>query len=285
MSQGRFLQWHIKKHNITSKEYYDKFIRRDNEGYCHKCGGETQFITFSVGYNTYCSTVCVALDPKTREKSSETKISKYGDPNFNNRDLAKETVVTKYGVTNVSKNNEIKEKKRITYLCKLSVDNPMKNESVKHKGKQSKLDKYGDENFNNRSKAKNTMVLKYGVDNYSKSYYYRKYKEKLNEWVPQDQLSEFKIYYRKVWNLTKKNKPQLIELWGGLCYYSGIGLSYEYHYNHPNYPTIDHKISVYNGFINNIPYEFIGSLDNLCICSREMNNKKNILNENNFKIK
>ena len=36
------------------------------------------------------------------------------------------------------------------------------------KSKQTKLEKYGNENFNNRDEAKKTMLKKYGVDNVSK---------------------------------------------------------------------------------------------------------------------
>ena len=48
------------------------------------------------------------------------------------------------------------------------------------------------------------------------------------------------------------------------------------------YPSIDHKISVYYGYIN---CDEIGGIYNLCICSRYINNKKGILNENEFKEK
>ena len=42
-----------------------------------------------------------------------------------------------------------------------------------------------------------------------------------------------------------------------------------------SYPTIDHKISVFNGFINNISPEEISQLENLCITKRTNNSKKN----------
>jgi len=28
----------LKIHNVNSKEYYDKFIKKENEGYCLECG-------------------------------------------------------------------------------------------------------------------------------------------------------------------------------------------------------------------------------------------------------
>lgn len=35
---------HLKfKHNMTMKEYYDKFLKKSNEGICPVCGKETIF--------------------------------------------------------------------------------------------------------------------------------------------------------------------------------------------------------------------------------------------------
>jgi hypothetical protein len=42
-----------------------------------------------------------------------------------------------------------------------------------------------------------------------------------------------------------------------------------------DYPTIDHKISVYYDFINKISAEDIGNIDNLCITKRIYNCIKN----------
>jgi hypothetical protein len=50
----------------------------------------------------------------------------------------------------------------------------------------------------------------------------------------------------------------------------------------PLYPTIDHKTSIYFGFINKIDPILIGSIDNLCITKRSFNSKKRDLCENEF---
>lgn len=54
--------------------------------------------------------------------------------------------------------------------------------------------------------------------------------------------------------------------------------------NDIGFPTIDHKISIWNGFKNNIPPCFIGGIDNLCITSRRNNSCKNRKNEKEFNI-
>jgi hypothetical protein len=42
------------------------------------------------------------------------------------------------------------------------------------------------------------------------------------------------------------------------------------------YPTIDHKNSVFYGFMNNIPPEDISDISNLCITKRFINSSKNL---------
>lgn len=59
---------------------------------------------------------------KVKEKSKETKIEKYDDENYNNRDLAKQTWLQIYGVDNPSKSLEIKKKKSETCLNNFGVD-------------------------------------------------------------------------------------------------------------------------------------------------------------------
>ena len=54
--------------------------------------------------------------------------------------------------------------------------------------------------------------------------------------------------------------------------------------NDRRYPTIDHKISVKNGFINNIDPSIIGNVENLCITKRCINSSKNSKNEKDFHI-
>ena len=40
---------------IDVKEYYDKFLKRDDEGFCLHCGDETKFYGLSKGYPIkYC---------------------------------------------------------------------------------------------------------------------------------------------------------------------------------------------------------------------------------------
>jgi hypothetical protein len=82
-----------------------------------------------------------------------------------------------------------------------------------------------------------------------------------------------------------KNKKQVFLNWNNRCYYTNKILNKNVDYNDLIFPVIDHKISVYFGFINDVDFKIIGGLDNLCICSREINGKRGIMCENEFKLK
>ena len=70
----------------------------------------------------------------------------------------------------------------------------------------------------------------------------------------------------------------------GLDYYDGVDISNNFDLNHndPSYPTIDHKTSIYFGFINKIDPNIIGCIENLCITKRSYNSKKSDLCEEDF---
>ena len=54
---------HLVEHNLTAKEYYDKYLRKPNEGHCLICGKDTKFKTISIGYiGKYCSPTCMYSD-------------------------------------------------------------------------------------------------------------------------------------------------------------------------------------------------------------------------------
>lgn len=74
------------------------------------------------------------------------------------------TLNEKYGVDNISKLNEIKEKKKQTCLLKHGVYYPQQSDKIREKSNITKFERYGDKNWNNKEKAKNTCLEKYGVE-------------------------------------------------------------------------------------------------------------------------
>jgi hypothetical protein len=88
---------------------------------------------------------------------------------------------------------------------------------------------------------------------------------------------------------TRKWKKTLYENWDGLDYYTRKKLVTHKEWiekfpdispsNNIDQPSIDHKLSIVYGYKNGIDPVVIGSIDNLCVCSRETNVKKNYKTE------
>lgn len=48
----------IRSHDIIPKDYYDKFLKKEGDGTCLNCGGETRFGSLKDGYLKSCSEKC-----------------------------------------------------------------------------------------------------------------------------------------------------------------------------------------------------------------------------------
>lgn len=128
------------------------------------------------------------------ENIKKSKLEKYGDANYNNRDKAKETCLEKYGVDNpfkdvdkikqslinkygvdspmkveeikqkvlLNKNYvEINKKSRYTYFQRTGYDNPAKNPEVIKKAIETRL---GKDYYTNLDNTRKTCQERYGVD-------------------------------------------------------------------------------------------------------------------------
>lgn len=70
------LSAHIRYCHISVKNYYDKHIKRKDEGIC-ACGKRTPFISLTRGYAVYCSYGCVySKDSKRNRKVSISNTGK-----------------------------------------------------------------------------------------------------------------------------------------------------------------------------------------------------------------
>lgn len=82
---------------------------------------------------------------------------------------------------------------------------------------------------------------------------------------------DYSIYLAKVKYLTRKNKFIMFATWDGFCYYTK---EYIKDCNGKKKPSIDHKISTKDCYLNNIPPVLAASITNLVICSIAVNAKK-----------
>lgn len=124
------LSVHIRnRHTITSKEYYDKFLKDVGEGICKVCGKETSFIGFRRGYCKCCSKKCTDSDSERTIKTKNTLRKKYGNENYVNVEAIRHA-------WNQKSQEEM--------------------EDIEKKRKQTKELKYGNEKYNNVEKIQRT---------------------------------------------------------------------------------------------------------------------------------
>ena len=150
---------HIKMtHHLSTKEYYDLFMKQPGEGICPVDGKETPFLKLSKGYQKHCCAKCAQLNLITREKIKETNLERYGEETPLKLDCVREK-------TNESIwTDKIREKRKQTNLKRYDVEYPSQSKEIKEKIKQTKLERYGVENYNNCEKAKETNLERYGVE-------------------------------------------------------------------------------------------------------------------------
>ena len=247
---------------------------------CDKCNIEKNYIY--QGYNKYTKnqTIPYYCNKCNVDRIKESFENKYGEGITNSmhineyrikqkqnlkKSITKEvlnkrilTNMEKYGSNVPSKNSEVKEKMKNSINSKSDIDK----ENIKLKRNLTNFNKYGffyvNQNLSILKKSKNTRILN-------------------GSQIPDEDLSLFKIYRKKVTSFTNKNKKYLFKNWDGLDFYDNEYIKFNLTLDKydKSYPTIDHKISVFNGFINNISPEEISQLENLCITKRTNNSKKN----------
>lgn len=161
------------------------------------------------------------------------------------------------------------------------------------KRKNTCIKKYGVSNIANseltKEKMKSKILKKFGVDYYFQSNEFKSkvrvnlIKKGFN--VSSTNREDWTGYQRICLTESYKNYKKLKKEWDGYDYYDKtyIKSNYNLNPNDSNYPTIDHKISIIHGYLNNIKPEVISSIENLCITKRHINSAKRHLTENEFK--
>ena len=169
----RSLTNHIARtEKITTKNYYDKYLLKNNENLCY-CGNNNTFINMKRGYRKHCSKKCSANDLNVREKYEKsnlklfgckypiqnkkiqnkikkTNIIRYNKKFYSQTDeynkKIKNTCIYKYGVDHYSKTEKSKEKHKCSYLKNLGYENPSQSPEVKLKKEQTYFNKTGYKN-------------------------------------------------------------------------------------------------------------------------------------------
>ena len=121
--------------------------------------------------NTMFARVCRYFEIKKpkdlcTEQVKKSKLERYGDANYNNRDKSKQTCLEKYGVDNVLQQEDIKKQSIETKIKKYgSINHIEKMNETRIKNAGSLEESYKRQ----QEKRVQTCLEKYGVDNVSKS--------------------------------------------------------------------------------------------------------------------
>ena len=168
-----------------------------------------------------------------------------------------------YGVNNPSQSNIIKDRKEKTNLKNWGVKNVFESEEIKDKIKITNINLYGceyaNQNIDILLKSKETRL-------------------KNGNQIQDDQLTQFDKYRKMVLKESRKYIKKLYQNWDGYDFYDNEYIKNNhitYKSNDKNYPNVDHKISIFEGFSKNIDFQVIGNIKNLCITKRTINSTKN----------
>jgi len=202
----RSLSTHIQKLHSKVQEYYDLYLKKDDEGFCEVCKKATNFDCMERGYFKYHGK-CVQKSEFHKNLVKEAKIKKYGTPAYNNPLKSKRTNLERYGVDNAMKRREIREKSKQTFLEKYGVKNASQVEEFKKKRENTNLERYGvkhamsnpdimerclntwEKNYEEghpgreskiKEKKKETCIQKYGVENPSQVEEFKERRENTN---------------------------------------------------------------------------------------------------------
>jgi hypothetical protein len=198
------LSSHINKYH-NSKEYFDKWLKDNNEGICIICNNETIYSSrLNRGYNKFCSKGCfnkgmnINFKNKTLEekeliklKRCKSNLEKFEVINPFSSNIIKrkinKTNLKNFGFLYPSQSKIIKEKIKNSCLLNFGYENPQQNPEIFKKtlNTQLKYKRYRDshliyqgtyeldflEKYYGRIKIKNGPYIKYIYKNINKVYH------------------------------------------------------------------------------------------------------------------
>lgn len=91
--QVKYISRHLRLHHpdITEKDYYDKFLKKNNEGFCKTCGKIMPFRSIQNGYRQYCNQSCEMKDKDLQIELRKKYKEKTGyEHNFQNPKVIKQ---------------------------------------------------------------------------------------------------------------------------------------------------------------------------------------------------
>lgn len=99
------------------------------------------------------------------ERSRQTKLERYNDPKFTNRNKSKETCLKRYDSETFLGSEEGQQAIKTYNQNRYGVDYAFQSDDWQYRSLETRKEKYPN-NYNNREKAKQTCIEKYGVECY-----------------------------------------------------------------------------------------------------------------------
>lgn len=153
------------KKNITSEEYYLKYMKNvygNPNNKCKTCGKETKYAGLFCGYSQYCSNRCINNSPEMKEKHKETSRKNWGcDHPMQNKEVferSEQTNIKLYGYKNPFQVEEFKDKFKETNMKRRGCEWPTQNKEVRKKIKETSLKNWGVDNPMKNKKIKRRMM-------------------------------------------------------------------------------------------------------------------------------
>jgi len=244
------LSRHISKHNISKKEYYDKYFKSDGEGLCRECGKETKFENISFGYHEFCSLSCLNKSKVVDERRAKSKKNKNKRVKVKKIkcEICQEYVVSLKALSQHILNHNITSKE---YYDKFLKTNEKEgfclecNKPTKFKGLKSGYQKFCNlVCSNNNEERKKKFVLSYYGENYNPSEY-----ERYNASVWRETNKSIKRFNKEIKNLEFRGQK-----FGN---------------------DLDHKFSIFHGFISGkVDPKIVGNWRNLEVIPSIENSRK-----------
>jgi hypothetical protein len=171
-----------------------------------RCGKLLKFINFTRGYQKFCSKSCSSKFNKAYLNGVNKILNMTKDEKEIMRDKIKSTCDEKYGGIGFS-SKELLEKQQKT--CEEKYGSKFYNNP--NKISETIINRSLEEKITHLNKVKNTLLERYGVENISQSKEHRKLMENKLNWVPLEEMDDFKLYYRQVSYNTRKQNVKILD--------------------------------------------------------------------------
>jgi len=191
------------------------------------------------------------------------------------RQKAALTSIELYGVDNYSKTDEFIKRVEKTNFKKYGFKTNLLNPLYSNRIKKILKDKYGTENFYQINRNKKPLKKRFALLDLE-NLLNQSLELSESKYCDTNISNNYLIYKNECRRITKSYLKSLFNFWDGLDFYDREDISENFNlpHNDKNYPTVDHKISIYYGFNNGISPNEIGHISNLAITKRSINSSK-----------